>query len=41
MANVNENFLKLKNDYLFSSIAEKRKEFEKAYLEFDLKYQSI
>ena len=29
MANVNENFLKLKNDYLFSSIAEKRKEFEK------------
>ena len=29
MANVNENFLKLKDDYLFSSIAEKRKEFEK------------
>ena len=29
MANVNENFLNLKNDYLFSSITEKRREFEK------------
>ena len=29
MANVNENFLNLKNDYLFSTITEKRREFEK------------
>ena len=29
MAIVNEDFLKLKNDYLFSDIAKKRKEFEK------------
>lgn len=29
MANVNENFLNLKNDYLFSTITEKRNEFEK------------
>lgn len=29
MANVNENFLNLKNDYLFSKITEKKNEFEK------------
>ncbi len=29
MANVNENFLNLKNDYLFSTITEKRNEYEK------------
>lgn len=29
MANVNENFLNLKNDYLFSTITEKKNEFEK------------
>ena len=29
MANVNENFLNLKNDYLFSTITKKRNEYEK------------
>ena len=29
MANVNENFLNLKNDYLFSTITDKRNEYEK------------
>ena len=29
MANVNENFLNLENDYLFSRITEKKNEFEK------------